>query len=53
VDKISLGPKLLKEMEQAMVKIRQKLKVAQDKQKSYVDSKRSHREFKVGDHVYL
>jgi hypothetical protein len=53
VDRITLGPELLKEMEHAMVKIRQNLKVAQDRQKSYADSKRTHREFKVGDHVYL
>jgi hypothetical protein len=53
VDKITLGPELLKEMEQAMIKIRQNLKVAQDRQKSYADSKRTHKEFKVGDHVYL
>jgi hypothetical protein len=45
VDKITLGPELLKEMEHAMVKIRQNLKVAQNRQKSYVDSKRTHREF--------
>jgi hypothetical protein len=36
-----------------MVKIRQNMKVAQDMQKRYVDGKRTHGEFKVGDHVYL
>jgi hypothetical protein len=29
------------------------LKTAQDRQKSYEDKKRTHREFKVGDHVFL
>ena len=29
------------------------MKVAQDRQKSYVDSKREHTEFCVGDHLYL
>jgi hypothetical protein len=53
VDRTTLRTKLLKEMEHAMIKIRQNLKVAQDRQKSYVDNKRTHREFKVGDHVYL
>jgi hypothetical protein len=53
VDKITLGPKLLKEMEHAMVKIRLNLKVSQDKKNNYAYSKRTHREFKVGDHVYL
>jgi hypothetical protein len=31
VDKITLGPKLLKEMEHAMINIRQNLKVVQDR----------------------
>jgi hypothetical protein len=29
------------------------LKVAKDRQKSYTDSNRTHKEFKVGDHVFL
>jgi hypothetical protein len=29
------------------------LKVAQDRQKSYADKNMTHREFKVGDHVFL
>jgi hypothetical protein len=29
------------------------LKAAQDRQKSYADKNRTHREFKVGDHVFL
>ena len=29
------------------------MKAAQDQQKIYVDKKRSYREFKVGDHVYV
>jgi hypothetical protein len=53
VDKITLGPELLKEMEHTMVKIRQNIKVAQDRQKSYADNKITHKEFKVEDHVYL
>jgi ribosomal protein L21E len=40
-------------MEQAMIKIRKNLKVAQDRKKSYAERKRTHKEFKVGDHVYL
>ena len=50
---IVLGPYLLKEMEQEVAKIRQNLKAAQDRQKSYADKHRVHREFSVGDHVYL
>ena len=44
---------MLNEMEQEVVKIRQKLKIAQDRQKSYADKHRVNREFFVGDHVYL
>ena len=40
-------------MEQEAAKIRQNLKATQDRQKSNVDKHRVHREFSVGDHVYL
>ena len=53
VNRIVLGPELLKEMEQEVVKIRQNLKAAQDRQKSYADKHRVNREFSVGDHVCL
>jgi hypothetical protein len=52
-DRVVVGPKLLKEMEKQMLKIKQNLKVAQDRQKSYADKNRLHKEFKVGDHVFL
>jgi hypothetical protein len=52
-DRIVVGQELLREMEDQMTKIKQNLKVAQDRQKSYVDKNRTHREFKVGDHVFL
>jgi hypothetical protein len=48
-----VGPDLLREMEEKMLKIKQNLKVAQDRQKNCVDKGRIHREFKVGDHVFL
>jgi hypothetical protein len=48
-----VGTDLLREMEEKMLKIKQNLKHAQDKQKIYVDKGRMHREFKVGDHVFL
>ena len=48
-----VGPELLKEMEEKMLKIKKNLKVAQYRQKIYVDKNRTHREFKVGDHVFL
>ena len=53
VNKVVLGPELLKEMEQEVAKIRKNLKAAQDRQKIFVDSHRVHREFNVGDHAYL
>jgi hypothetical protein len=40
-------------MEDQMIKIKQNLKVAQERKKNYVDKNRNHREFKVGDHVFL
>ena len=53
VNRVVIGPELLKEMEQELAKIRQNLKAAQDRQKSYVDKHRVNKEFSVGDHVYL
>jgi hypothetical protein len=52
-NKAVVGPELLKGMEDQMIRIKQNLKVAQDRQKSYADKNRTHREFKVGDHVFL
>jgi hypothetical protein len=42
-----------KEMEQQVVQIKQNLKIDQDRQKIYADRKRTPRDFKAGDHVYL
>jgi hypothetical protein len=52
-DRAVVGPELLREMEEKILKIKQNLKVAQDRHKVYVDKGRTHREFKVGDHVFL
>jgi hypothetical protein len=52
-DRAVVGLDLLREMEEQMIKIKQNLKASQDRQKSYVDKGRTHREFKVGDHVFL
>jgi hypothetical protein len=52
-DRVVVGLDLLREMEEQMIKINQNLKAAQDRQKIYVDKGRNHREFKVGDHVFL
>jgi hypothetical protein len=53
VDRISIRPNMLKEMEQQVIHIKKNLKISQDRQKSYADRKRTPREFKTGDHVYL
>ena len=44
---------MLTKMEQEVAKFRKNLKASQERQKSYVDKHRVHREFSVGDHVYL
>ena len=48
-----VGPDFLREMEEKMIKIKKNLKASQERQKIYVDKGRNHREFKVGDHVFL
>ena len=53
VNRVVIGLELCKEMEQEVVKIRQNLKAAQDRQKSYADKHRVNIEFSIGDHVYL
>jgi hypothetical protein len=53
VNIISFGPDMLKEMKQQVTQIKQNLKVARNRQKSYADQKRTPREFKMRDHVYL
>jgi hypothetical protein len=40
-------------MEQQVIQTKKNLKIAQDRQKSYTDRKRTPREFKIRDHVYL
>jgi hypothetical protein len=52
-DRAVVGPDFLREMEEQTIKIKKYLKETQDKQKSYVDNGRTHREFKMGDHVFL
>jgi hypothetical protein len=47
------GPDIIKEAEEQVQLIRNRLKAAQSRQKSYVDSKRRPVTFNVGDFVYL
>jgi hypothetical protein len=48
-----IGPDLLREMEEKMLKLSKNLKVSQDRQKICADKCRTHRDFKVVDHVFL
>jgi hypothetical protein len=50
---VVLGQKLLKDMEDQMVKIKHNMKEVQNRQKIYADKNKTTREFKVGEHVLL
>ena len=52
-DRQLFGPDLIKESEQKVKLIRDRLKVAQSRQKSYADSKCKETFYEVGDRVYL
>jgi len=47
------GPALIKEAEDCVAEIREKLKAAQSRQKRYSDKRKRELSFEVGDHVYL
>ncbi|GKC34461.1 putative reverse transcriptase domain-containing protein, partial [Tanacetum coccineum] len=48
-----IGPELIQEMTDKVVLIKEKLKAARDRQKSYADDRRKPLEFEVGDRVML
>ena len=48
-----LGPELLKEMELIVKQVQGNLKIAQDRQKSQEDLKRTPKEFQVGEHPFI
>ncbi|GJZ37336.1 putative reverse transcriptase domain-containing protein [Tanacetum coccineum] len=48
-----IGPELVQEITDKVVLIKEKLKVARDRQKSYADNRRKPLEFKIGDRVML
>jgi hypothetical protein len=52
-DRVLVGPKAIQEMEKQMQTIRQRIKEAQDRQKSYVDAHQVDRSYEVGDRVFL
>ena len=48
-----LGPDLVQKVVDKIQVIRQRMKAAQDRYKSYADQRRRPLEFEVGDHVFL
>ena len=50
---MTLGPELLFQMTEKVKLIRDRLKVAQDRQKSYADLKRRAEEFTMGEQILL
>ena len=48
-----LGPEIIQETTEKIQMIREKMKQAQDRQKSYADNRRRPLEFDEGNHVYL
>jgi hypothetical protein len=52
-DRIIEGPDFIKKAEDKIAEIRENLKAAQSRQKSYADKRRRALSFEVGDYVYL
>ena len=44
---------LIEQTQEIITRVREKLRAAQDKQKSYADARRRPLQFRVGDHVFL
>jgi hypothetical protein len=52
-EKLLLGPELVQDTTKNIKLLKEKLKSAQDRQKSYADTRRKPLEFSEGDHVFL
>ncbi|XP_028068727.1 uncharacterized protein LOC114271309 [Camellia sinensis] len=52
-DRPLLGPELVQDTTENVKLIRQRLRTAQSRQKSYTDARRRDREYAVGDHVFI
>jgi hypothetical protein len=52
-EKLLLGPELIQETTNGIKRIKEMLKRAQDRMKSYADQRRKPLEFGVGEHVFL
>jgi len=53
VDRLMIGPEMLKDMELTVKQVQCNLKISQDHQKSNADINRTPREFVTGDHVFV
>ena len=47
------GPTKIKDAEEGVTQVRENMRIAQSRQKSYADKRRRDLEFEVGDYVYL
>ena len=52
-EKLFTGPEIIHETTEKIVQIRERMKAAQDRQKSYADQRRKPLEFQVGDRILL
>ena len=52
-ENLILGPEIIQETTDKVRLIQEKMKIAQDRQKSYADKRRKPLEFQEGDHVFL
>ncbi|XP_042435576.1 uncharacterized protein LOC122021519 [Zingiber officinale] len=52
-ERAELGPEIVKHTTDLVVRIRDKMRTAQSRQKSYADKRRRDLEFAVGDHVFV
>ena len=52
-DVVGVLPQLVEETQAVVVRIREHMRIAQERQKKYVDRRRSDLEFDVGMHVWL
>jgi hypothetical protein len=52
-DQVIVGPEIIQEMEERVIQIRQTLKEAHDRQKSYADAHKTDRSYEVGDKVFI
>ncbi|KAL6538163.1 hypothetical protein OROGR_012151 [Orobanche gracilis] len=52
-ERVVLGPEIVRETTEKVKLVREKMKAAQSRQKSYHDKRRKDLEFQAGDHVFL